>query len=345
MSKACLTRKEKPERSIASAEPHRERSAFEREIGTLLGKIAMPEPERDSPQPSSADLQKRIDEYFDYVNMEYKLPSGTKVNARPHFRINGGFSGPKKCHDKFRGDNDKETGCIKGIIREAIRAHNSKLLTGWLELAIHRAAYGRGSAAGIQRITQALLDAGKLDDVKKKYSSATDADAVRMLQWEFGYGMDCAGYVQRAFFFAWEGTKEDSDALRRKYDFRSLGNENLYNLARNSKFKLVKYEQAEPGDLLILNAPKGDDAGHTVLVRSRTPTSTPLANTHILEVDASWGAGVSGDASKGGVHRRSFAFNSDTGKWGDVQADGSVVWNEIGPYNNHPVQGLYRPKS
>lgn len=323
-----------------------ERAAFEREIGTLLGSAALPEPDRDTPA-ADAGVQSRIDEYLDHVAAEYTLPGGGKVRARPHFRINGGHSGPDNCRADRRLDTrSKKTECIKEFIKQAIRAHDRKLHTVGMGWAIHFAAYGRGSAEGIRQITQALIDAGKLDDVKKKYPSAsTDVDAVRMLQWEFGYGMDCAGYVQLAFLFAWEGARNDSAALREKYGFRSLGNENLYSLASNNKFKKVKYHEAEPGDLLILNAPQGDDAGHTVLVRGRAPAPKGLGdNVHILEVDASWGAGPSGNPSTGGVHRRKFAYNADTGKWGDVQADGGVVWNEIGPYKNHPVQGMYRPR-
>jgi cell wall-associated NlpC family hydrolase len=313
-----------------------ERSSFEREIGALLGRAT-----GRSYELSEQDLQRRIDTYFEDVHARYTLPDGTEVKAQPHFRITSGFSGPEKC--KKLATKDARVACIKKNIAAVIASHDKKALTSWMKRAIHVAAYGRGSPTGIQKITQLLIDAGKLDDVIKKHAGLSSSDAVRMLQWEFGYGMDCAGYVQRAFLFA-RGEPDDGAAVRAKYGFEKLGNENLYELASKKRksggkaFKKVPFEQAAPGDLLIMDPPKGQRAGHTVLVRSRASSGSE----HTLEVDASWGAGSLGNLAKGGVHRRKFVYDDVKQKWGDVAGDGSITWNAIGPYDDHPVIGLFR---
>lgn len=329
----------------------RERASLEREVAINAGDDRWMQREYDSP-PSQTALRDRVDEYFNYANVTYTWkeadPADPKktvtrtVQARPHFRITGSAGGgPARCltftnHDQLQG-------CIISNLRSRIEKFDRKLMTPWLRTAIHRAAYGRGSVVGIQKITQILIDAGELAETKKRHPGLNDVDSVRMLQWDFGYGMDCAGYVQRAFLFVWENDKEETVAMRQKYAFRTLGNENLYALASNPKFRKVKYDEAQSGDLFILSPPRGDDAGHTVLVRNRTTFTQGSDTIHKIEVDASWGAGASGNL-RGGVQRRSFVYNPKSNKWGDVKDDGTITWNSIGPYKNHPVQGMYRPK-
>lgn len=329
----------------------RERASLEREVAINASDSHGLQREYDSP-PSAPTLRARIDDYFDYANATYTWsepdPADPKktvtktVRARPHFRITASAGGgPARC--LALNDPDQLQGCIISNLRNRIEKFDRKRMTSWLKLAIGRAAYGRGSVVGIQKITQILIDAGELEETRKRHPGLNDVDAVRMLQWDFGYGMDCAGYVQRAFLAVWENDKEETPAMRRKYGFRTLGNENLYSLASNPKFKKVKYEDGQAGDLFILSPPAGDDAGHTVLVRDRTTFLQGSDTIHKLEVDASWGATRSGNLS-GGVQRRSFVYNPKTKKWGDVQSDGTITWNAVGPYKNHPVQGMYRPK-
>jgi hypothetical protein len=64
----------------------------------------------------------------------------------------------------------------------------------------------------------------------------------------------------------------------------------------------------------------------------------------MVEVHGSWGAGQHGNLETGGVQSRQFLYNETTGKWADVQGD-QVVPQPLGPYNGHPVEGIYTPKA
>ena len=59
---------------------------------------------------------------------------------------------------------------------------------------------------------------------------------------------------------------------------------------------------------------------------------------------ASWGTGMYGEDA-GGIARRTLFFDTATGDWWDQHPlDGTTVnKNKEGPYNGHPIRGLYRP--
>lgn len=233
-------------------------------------------------------------------------------------------------------------------------------------------AYGRGSPEDLAMVTQALIDEGKLAEVLQKYEyphmseadfKATHGDVsnnplslenqIKLLQWEYGLGIDCAGYVQQAFLAVHGGT-------RKRWGFDSVGNESLYDLAGNRAFSHPSPDQVRPGDLMILDPPEDETAGHTVLIRDRTEVTdaerqqlpgieafaAPTDTVHRIEVDASWGAGF-GNLDSGGVQRRTFLYNETTGEWADVNARTREVTQDAGkegPYGGHPVEGIYHPK-
>jgi hypothetical protein len=232
--------------------------------------------------------------------------------------------------------------------------------------AVGKSAFGRGTPEQIQLVTQALINKGKLEEVRKKYDAMpaaefnafhggvsrpiSDENAIKLLQWDYGVGVDCAGYAQQAFLDAHGGG-------RGKFGLRDIGNEDLYSLQGNGAFqRSLTPINARPGDLLILGPPPGDTAGHTLLIRDRRELTaadkvglhgigsfaSASDKVHVLEVDSSWGASY-GDVTAGGAQRRKFLYNETTKQWADLSY-GVVKPSPGGPYGGHPVDGVYHPK-
>jgi hypothetical protein len=304
------------------------------------------------PDANRAEMKNRIDNYFDHSNTEYTLPDGSKVRTLPHFRMNSG--------------NDGAT--YQELLTKVIKPKDAAM-----KQAIHMVAFGRGTPAQIKMVTQALIDKGGVALEKKTWQDKgqtefeatypntpwplTDADAVKLLQRELGVGVDCAGYVQQEFLSVHGGSRAD-------YGFQSIGNEDLSGLKTNKHFRQVGATNAEVGDLMILDPPAKNDVGHTVMIQDRHvmakgeeakyPGMDKFAKAgdkvHVFVVEGSFGAGPSGDPSRGGVQRRTFFFNETTGKWADMRRDWTKkspftvnISSTNGPYD-HPLNGVYRAK-
>jgi hypothetical protein len=202
---------------------------------------------------------------------------------------------------------------------------------------------GRSTPETIRRVSQALIDAGKLPPG----TSADAAPRVRTMMSDYGIGIDCAGYVQQAFL-ASRGTTRAQTGLK------PIDAEDLSGLSRKG-FARVASTDIRAGDLFILGRPKSGEAGHTVIVRdSRMATpeeaqalkacatgwGNPDPSTiRRLEVDSSWGS--SGDAQKGGVQRHFWWHDEASDRW---MSESTGAW-ETGktPYRDHPIDGIYRP--
>jgi hypothetical protein len=323
-----------------------------------------PHPKLDSPKSPTVshtgaaavrtaqiDLQSRIKEYFDKAAGTYKV-SGKEVRVAPFFRMNGGFTERGLSVDGF-----------KQLVEAAADRHDKAFL-----IAVNMCAYGKGTPEDVQKVTQALIDKGQLDEVRTKYERIpeatfkerygnvsnhplSDENAIKLLQWDYGVGTDCSGYVEPAFLAAHSGKAKDYGLDER---------DNLFNLRDNKKFdRELTPVHARPGDLIILN--DGSNPGHTVLVYDRTELSRskldpkdpnhlpgidsfaqPDHKVHTIEVDASWGASY-GNLENGGVQRRTLLYDETTGKWADVDK-GTVVPQSVGPYHGHTVEGVYHPK-
>ena len=270
-------------------------------------------------------VQQGVDAFFSRSAGVYVV-NGTPVSAMPFFRIANGYSGASE-------QKKEQVFAATGRRSQAF------------SLAVHRCTYGRCTPDELRLVTQALIDAGKLDEVRKKYDAmpytefqkhgliprpVDEANAIKLLQWEYGLGIDCAGYVQLAFLDVHGGS-------RQTWGFESVGNEDLTDLRGNEAFQRDATPlNARPGDLIILNPPRGDDVGHTVLVREHrvlTPEqmrgvsaaasafATPHDKVHVIEVHGSWGAGQNGNLEIGGVQTRQFLYNERTGQWADVNGD------------------------
>lgn len=157
-------------------------------------------------------IHARIDDFFSRSAGRYTV-NGVDVAVMPFFRMANGHGGPSEMK--------------KSRVFTVTGSRSAEF-----KLAVHRCTYGRCSPDELRSVTQALIDAGTLDEVRKKYDAMPyaefqkhgliarpldDANAIKLLQWEYGLGIDCAGYVQLAFLDVHGGT-------RQTYGFESIGN-------------------------------------------------------------------------------------------------------------------------
>lgn len=288
---------------------------------------------------SLTDLRTRIDHYCDMAYAEYTLPRDKKVKALPQFRY------------AMPGGGTEEA---------IVRLH--KILGVGFEKshprAIRYAAYGRAKPSQIAAITQALIDAGELTAVSGDNPGLSDTQLVRKLQRKFKIGIDCAGYVQLAFVYAFLGHDNDTPAVRRKLGLHERrGYERLSDLPARH-FENVAVTDARTGDLFVLKPRAGDAdrAWHTVIIVDHTV----VQSVHTFLVDASWGTDLYGEIA-GGVARRQLVHDTDTGKWWDispvdvpldrapcgfrsVKRGQKTCENAVGPYAGHTIMGVYRAK-
>lgn len=289
-------------------------------------------------------MQGRVDAYYESFNATYTV-NGKSVQATPHFRISAGFSG-----QPGRTSGDK----VQDDLNAMISKRDRKDYNAAMKQAIHGVAYGRATAGQIKMVTEALIKSGQFEVSKKMHPGLSDSETIRMMQWDNGVGIDCAGYVQQAFMGVHGGGRDS-------FGFKPFGEENLISLKGNPHFSQVKAEDVKPGDLIILDAPQKGDVGHTVLVRSaHVAGANERKNFHdpdgfakstdtvrVYEVDASFGAGEDGDL-QGGLQRKTWLFNETTQKWGQAYPDGKGGFeikasSRTGPYD-HPMNGIYHPK-
>ncbi|MFN0104218.1 MAG: trypsin-like serine peptidase [Bryobacteraceae bacterium] len=291
-----------------------------------------PQPETEDEEPafemlvpavSQADLRTRIDEYFNLANASYTLPSGTAVSARPQFRYAkaGGIAAAIQR--------------VSGILGTAFEKSHPK--------AIYMAAYGRAKPSDIAAITQALIDAGEFPAVQTAHPTLGNEQLVRALQRDFKMGIDCAGYVQLAFIHAYTGSDADPSGVRRRLGLHEKrGWEKLANLS-SAHFTKVKLVDAQTGDLFVMKPRAGsaDRSWHTVIIVDHTVAGT----VHTFLCDASWGTDLYGPAA-GGVARRELKHDTSSGEWWDVHpiSGADVHKNTTGPYNGHPIHGMFRGK-
>jgi V8-like Glu-specific endopeptidase len=273
--------------------------------------------EMDIPTVDQADLKTRIKEYYDKANAEYTLKDGTTVHARPQFRY------------AKAGGTEEAIEKVKGILGKQFEKDHPNV--------IHMAAYGRAKPSDIQAINQGLIDNDKLP------AGSATADDIRNMQHDFKMGIDCAGYVQLAFIYAFTGSDDDPPSLRRSLGLDARrGDEVLSDLPR-SHFKKVPVTDARTGDLFVLHPRAGDAdrAVHTMIVLDHTVSGTE----HSFVVHASWGTELYGP-QHGGVEERTLKFDTATGEWWDIDPrDGSSeAWrNTVGPYKKHIINGMFRP--
>ena len=291
-------------------------------------------------------MQGRMDAYFNGFFGKYTV-GGATVSAAPFFRMANGAAGSSES------------------LKAKVFAVTGRR-TAEFNMAVHMCAYGRCNAEQLQTVTQALIDKGKLAEVRQKYDAMSEADfraqhgsasrplsdenAIKMMQYDYGLGVDCAGYVQQAFLDVHGGSRQDWGLQPR------IGDEDLSNLKNNRNFdRATSPANTVPGDLMFLSPPAPGDVGHTVLVRDRAELTadqargltgldtfaSPGDKVQRVELQGSWGASY-GNLDKGGLQNRVVLYNEASGKWADVER-GAVVPHDKGPYD-HPLEGIYHPK-
>jgi hypothetical protein len=301
------------------------------------------------PKLTQPVLRSRIDEYLRLAEAEYSIPAhtpaggsavaATTTRARPQFRYARRDSVPVKAAAIDRLDR------LVGRLLSA--AHRRANATG-------NAVYGRAKPGEIAAITQALIDRGELDAVRSDHPTESNQFLVRALQRKFKVGIDCAGYVQLAFIFAYTGKDDDPWKLRVDLGLEaSRGNEALRSLPA-AHFTAVPIVDAQSGDLFVLRpqATSRDGAWHTVIVANRTVSG----KVHTFEVHASWGLDMFG-AEAGGVQKRTWQHDPDKGDWWDiapndrkgacgqdVKAGDRTCVNKVGPYAGHRPFGMFRAR-
>lgn len=277
--------------------------------------------EQFAPVVSQADLRARIDDYFAAAEVEYTLPAGGTVRARSQFTYSK------------RPNLDKLRSTLERTLGGAFERKHPR--------AIHNTVYGRPRLEQLAAVTQALIDAGKFEAVKKAHPLLTDVQVLRRMQLDFGVGIDCAGYVQLAFIHAFMGSDADSPAVRRSLGLKEKrGDERLESLP-TSHFKKVSIADVETGDLLVLDPRAGarDRAMHTVIIFEHAVSG----DEHAFIGDASWGTEAYGHDA-GGIQRRTLMHDAATGEWWDINplTGADEPRNAVGPYGKHKLKGFFR---
>ena len=266
------------------------------------------------------------------------LVAGKTVESGAQFRMNGGYN-----------QGQVNAGTKDGQILAGVAAKVGLLN----ELSSLQA--GRGRPESLVKLTQALIDAGQLQDG----NAGPLADRIHDLQWRFGLGMDCAGYVYRAV------TAMHGDPS--KLGLKPCGFENFTGLGSNPHFAKAETTEAEAGDVLVL-AGDGtrENPGHNLVVRSRCElppdgggvrerwpgaraflearTDGKPDEIHLFQVDSAFGAGPAGDAH-GGVRRDVLLFNANKGTWCTCRdtIPPAVATGKV-PYDEVRITGFFRPR-
>lgn len=269
-------------------------------------------------------VQGKLDGVRDAFSGPY-LVDGAQVKARPMFRM-----------------NHARPGAIQTVVeRCAARAG----------VPGQPAIVGQCTPKQLVKITQALIDAGHL-----KPGPGDVASRIRQMQWDYGIGVDCAGYSKEAI----------AATAARKPELYGPGNESFRDLdgRRAGSFARLPLADARPGDLITLDEIPPERYGHNVVVYSHATADASqkavlgakhgaelaafLASAgphHVLEVDSSWGAGAEGNPC-GGFRRDTWIYDASTKAWGSFDPRATPPRFQIssrGP-SGDAYHGTYRPR-
>ena len=289
------------------------------------------------PGATERRVARRLNEFMQKMGGPYQI-GDKQVFVAPAFRMNGGM-------------NQKTPDVYSARIARALPPSRFRELAPIVGTVVT----GKGTPDDVRRLTQALIDTSAFES----YKSMPPKQAVRELMWHFGIGMDCSGYVHRAFLYS-RGSGPDDSAPASRY---ALGNALASNIQHlpNGAFKRVSPADARAGDIVVLtNGPDG--TGHKLIVYDRDRLapgsamhrvverglgSSKTARIDLYRVDSSWGAG--GKPMQGGVKRALWAYDEGSGKWATlIKGDNGHYYafasHRPGPYD-HDLQGIYRPKA
>ncbi|MBX3190775.1 MAG: hypothetical protein KF819_27505 [Labilithrix sp.] len=272
------------------------------------------------------EVQKRLDDVRDRFSGPYRV-DGADVPAPPMFRMNV-------------------------VARSAAIQRELDTIGKRIGVQPLPSKLGQGTPRDLVKLTQALIDAGRLPPPPGDVASR-----IRQMQWDYGIGVDCAGYCKEAL----------AATSPRPLPLRGPGWESFRDLdgARRAAFAKVDVTEARPGDLITLDEVPPERFGHNVIVYSRAVAdaariqalgdqhgekmkaflATPGPH-HVLEVDSSWGAGASG-SPHGGFRRDTWLFDASTKTWGHFIPGTSPPYfdtSTVGPASFDKYHGTYRPR-
>jgi hypothetical protein len=275
-----------------------------------------------------AETQRRLDDLRDRFSGPYVV-DGASVNAQPMFRMSAERS------KKLQTD---------------LYALGAKVGVQPFATMI-----GQGKPRDLVKLTQALIDAGRLPP-----PPGDVAARIRQMQWDYGIGVDCAGYCKEAL----AATRAPG---QRPLPLRAPGMESFRDLdgARRASFAKISITEARPGDLITLDEVPPERFGHNVMVYSRATADAARAKAlaaehgprmaaflaspgphHVLEVDSSWGAGATG-SPHGGYRRDTWLYDESTKTWGYFVPGTSPRYfdtSDVGPASLDKYHGTYRPR-
>ena len=275
-----------------------------------------------------AAIQRKLDAVRDAFSGPYVV-AGAAVSARPMFRMT--------------------THVVSAAMARAVDTLGARAGVR----APFESRVGQGRPQDLVKITQALIDDGRLPD-----GPGDLATRIRRMQWDHGIGVDCAGYSKQAL----------AACSARAPKMHAAGSESFRDVdgGRDGTFAKVPLAKARPGDLITLDSSEPGGWGHNVVVYSHVTAdaakkamlcgltrdsvlidflSSPGPH-HVFEVDSSWGAGTEG-AECGGYRRDTWLYDASTKTWGSFEpgvTPPSFVTSEAGPADD-AFHGAYRVRS
>lgn len=295
----------------------------------------------------SEAIAESLDRTRDAYAGPYKI-AGESVPARPQFRMKGGFGDKTVFGPKGPNQSSPEA------FRASLNAHGRELVAICARAGVDAGPVmlGYGKPEALVKVTQALIDAGKLPSLP---APATLADCVHKMQWDWAIGTDCVDYCMHALSNA---TGRSLGALGLTPGADPFG-------ADGSKvpaaFRKVDVASVNPGDIVVLND-LGGDVGHRVIVYDRTACSSAsdaaaadvvarwgdVATSffegagpfQVMHVDSSWGADEDGK-SFGGYRRDTWVLDTASKKWMSLDPRTSGVFvSEQGPAGEQLAQAV-----
>lgn len=283
-------------------------------------------------------VQQRLDAFRDRFAGPYTV-AGQNVTALPMFRMNHELSG-NAASAAARAPELAQIGAKAG-----------------LSAAVVAASTGRCTPQQLVKLTQALLDAGKLPAADA--SHPTLGSRIRGMQWEWGIGVDCAGYTQQA--------AAEAHGKAGAIFMSNVTGDVFSSMMHDKRFHSVMISEMRAGDVIHLDSPVSGQVGHNVVVHSHTTLDGPgrqrlLAGQvtdmggkaflsgkgpfHAIEVDSSWGAGKAG-AMYGGFRRDTWVYDESSFTWASFPVGDRTmplqVYPDTGP-QDELFGGAFRPK-
>lgn len=239
----------------------------------------------------------------------------------PTYTVGGKQVGPVPSSFRMQwGDNLSEKyATIVALLRKG-----NVTVTQALGYAIMGAISGRGSAEDIRKTTQAMLDAGGLEN------EAALPENIRYMQSRYGVGTDCKNSVYRT-------------AMRVQGKPVPANHANVS--SQGVQVSPKKPENLAPGDAIVLKGAPG----HVVMVAANDPLAGVSAEhdpffeggkVRRIEVWSSWG-GV-------GITRHFFLYNETTKRWAMCNDEAEITTGNIsseapGNVYSHPILRMGTP--